>query len=62
MVSKVLGIKLQGDFANIMINNDHMLVGSGVLDNYLSKFCYQKVFQVMNFYTQYLVQLVEIYL
>ena len=25
-----------------MINNDHMLVGSGVLDNYLSKFCYQK--------------------
>ena len=39
---KGIGIKLQGNFANIQINNDHMLVGSGVLDSYLSKFCYQK--------------------
>ena len=39
---KGIGIKLKGNFANIEINNDHMLVGSGVLDSYLSKFCYQK--------------------
>ena len=37
-----LGIKLLGDFTNIQINSDYMLVGSAVLDNYLSKFCYQK--------------------
>ncbi len=36
-----IGIKLLGDFSNIKINNDHMLVGAGVLDNYLSKYCYQ---------------------
>ncbi len=36
------GIKLIGDFTNIQINSDHMLVGAAVLDNYLSKFCYQK--------------------
>ncbi len=38
---KGLGIKLLGDFTNIHLNSDHMLVGSAVLDNYLSKFCYQ---------------------
>ena len=36
-----IGIKLQGDFANIQINSDHILVGAAVLDNYFSKFCYQ---------------------
>ena len=36
-----IGIKLQGNFANVQINPDHMLVGAAVLDNYLSKFCYQ---------------------
>ena len=39
---KGIGVKLQGDFTNIQINTDHMLVGAAVLDNYLSKFCYQK--------------------
>ena len=39
---KGIGIKLQGDFSNIQINTDHMLVGASVLDNYFSKFCYQK--------------------
>jgi UDP-N-acetylmuramate dehydrogenase len=38
---KGIGIKLQGDFTNVQINNDHMLVGAAVLDNYLSKFCYK---------------------
>ena len=38
---KGIGIKLLGDFTNIQINSDHMLVGAAVLDNYLSKFCYQ---------------------
>ncbi len=36
-----IGIKLQGNFAKIKINTDHMLVGAAVLDNYLSKFCSQ---------------------
>ena len=39
---KGTGIKLLGDFTNVEINNDYMLVGSAVLDNYLSKLCYQK--------------------
>ena len=39
---KGIGIKLLGDFANIQLYSDYMLVGAGVLDNYLSKFCYQK--------------------
>tara|TARA_A100001015_G_scaffold274164_1_gene330287 strand:- start:470 stop:1345 length:876 start_codon:yes stop_codon:yes gene_type:complete len=39
---KGIGIKLQGEFTNVQINSDHMLVGAAVLDNYLSKFCYQK--------------------
>ena len=39
---KGIGIKLLGDFTNIQINSDHMLVGAAVLDNYFSKFCYQK--------------------
>tara|TARA_B100000963_G_scaffold193546_1_gene168442 strand:+ start:13982 stop:14857 length:876 start_codon:yes stop_codon:yes gene_type:complete len=38
---KGIGIKLQGDFTNIIINSDHMLVGAAVLDNYFSKFCFQ---------------------
>ncbi len=37
-----IGIKLLGDFTKVQINSDHMLVGAGVLDNYFSKFCYQK--------------------
>ena len=37
-----IGIKLSGDFTNVHIKTDHMLVGAAVLDNYLSKFCYQK--------------------
>ncbi len=36
-----IGIKLLGNFTKIQINTDHMLVGAAVLDNYLSKFCYQ---------------------
>ena len=36
-----IGIKLQGNFTNVQIYPDHMLVGAAVLDNYLSKFCYQ---------------------
>ncbi len=36
-----IAIKLLGDFTKIIINSDHMLVGAAVLDNYLSKFCYQ---------------------
>ena len=36
-----IGIKLQGDFTNIQLNPNYMLVGAAVLDNYLSKFCYQ---------------------
>ncbi len=39
---KGIGIKLQGDFANIQVNSDHLLVGAAVLDNYFSKFCYKK--------------------
>ena len=38
---KGTAIKLLGDFTNIKINSDHMLVGAAVLDNYLSKFCFQ---------------------
>ena len=38
---KGTAIKLLGDFANVKINSDHMLVGAAVLDNYLSKFCFQ---------------------
>ena len=37
-----IGIKLLGDFANVKINSEYMLVGAAVLDNYLSKFCYQR--------------------
>ena len=40
---KGIGIKLLGDFSKVKINSDHMLVGAAVLDNYLSKFCYQKL-------------------
>ena len=36
-----IGIKLQGEFANVIINSDHMIVGASVLDQYLSKYCYQ---------------------
>ena len=39
---KGIGIKLLGDFTDVQVNSDHMLVGAAVLDNYLSKFCYQK--------------------
>ena len=37
-----IGIKLLGDFTDVQINSDHMLVGAAVLDIYFSKFCYQK--------------------
>ena len=36
-----VAIKLGGDFAKIKIENDFMIVGSAVLDNYFSKYCYQ---------------------
>jgi len=39
---KGIGIKLLGDFTEVQINSDHMLVGAAVLDNFFSKFCYQK--------------------
>ena len=35
-----VGIKLGGDFTNVQIKTDYLLVGAAVLDNYLSKFCY----------------------
>ena len=38
---KGIGIKLLGNFTTVKINNDHILVGAAVLDNYFSKFCYQ---------------------
>ena len=38
---KGTAVKLLGDFASVQINSDHMLVGAAVLDNYLSKFCFQ---------------------
>ncbi len=37
-----IGVKLFGDFASVQINSEYMLVGAAVLDNYFSKFCYQK--------------------
>ena len=39
---KGIAVKLLGEFTNIKINPDHMLVGAAVLDSYLSKYCYQK--------------------
>ena len=39
---KGIGIKLLGEFTDVQVNSNHMLVGAAVLDNYLSKFCYQK--------------------
>ncbi len=38
---KGIGIKLVGEFANVQIHSDYMIVGAAVLDNYLSKYCYQ---------------------
>ena len=38
---KGVGIKLSGDFTKVKLNSNYMLVGAAVLDNYLSKFCYQ---------------------
>ena len=38
---KGVGIKLSGDFTKFKLNSNYMLVGAAVLDNYLSKFCYQ---------------------
>ena len=35
---KGIGIKLLGDFTDVQINSDNMLVGAAVLDNYFSKF------------------------
>ena len=39
---KGVGIKLMGDFANVKIGRNYMLVGAAVLDINLSKLCYQK--------------------
>ena len=39
---KGVGIKLMGDFANVKISRNYMLVGAAVLDINLSKLCYQK--------------------
>ena len=36
-----IGLKLLGDFTKIHIEEDSLLVGAGVLDNYFSKYCYQ---------------------
>ena len=36
-----IAIKLSGDFTNIQIKKEYMLVGAAVLDSYLSRFCYQ---------------------
>ena len=44
-----IGIKLLGDFTNVQINSDHMLVGAAVLDNYFSKYCYQNSIQGYEF-------------
>ncbi len=39
---KGIGVRLLGNFTKVQINSNHMIVGAAVLDNYLSKFCYQK--------------------
>ena len=57
-----IGIKLAGDFTTVQIKTDHMLVGAAVLDNYLSKFCYQNGISGMSSYIQFQVQLEVIYL
>ena len=44
-----IAIKLGGDFAKIKIENDIILVGSAVLDNYFSKYCYQNSIQGYEF-------------
>jgi UDP-N-acetylmuramate dehydrogenase len=44
-----LAIKLGGDFAKIKIENDFLIVGSAVLDNYFSKYCYQQSIQGYEF-------------
>jgi UDP-N-acetylmuramate dehydrogenase len=36
-----VGLKLLGDFTQITIEDESLLVGAGVLDNYFSKYCYQ---------------------
>ena len=59
---KGIGVKLLGDFTNIKINTDHMLVGAAVLDNYLSKYCYQKSITGYEFLYTIQGQLEEIFL
>ena len=44
-----IAIKLGGDFAKIKIENDIILAGSAVLDNYFSKYCYQNSIQGYEF-------------
>ena len=44
-----IAFKLGGDFAKITIENDYMIVGSAILDNYFSKFCFQNSFQGYEF-------------
>ena len=44
-----IAIKLGGDFAKIKIENDMIVAGSAVLDNYFSKYCYQNSIQGYEF-------------
>ena len=44
-----IAIKLGGDFAKIYIENDFITVGSAILDNYFSKYCYQHSIQGYEF-------------
>jgi UDP-N-acetylmuramate dehydrogenase len=57
-----LAIKLGGDFAKIKIENDFLIVGSAVLDNYFSNIVINNQFKDMNFYLLYLEPLVETYI
>ncbi len=36
-----IAVKLTGDFTNVQIKKEYMLVGAAVLDSYLSRFCCQ---------------------
>ena len=52
---KGIGIKLVGEFANVQIHSDYMIVGAAVLDNYLQSIVINMEFQVMSFiyYTRF---------
>ena len=57
-----IAIKLGGDFAKIKIENDIILVGSAVLDNYFSNIAIKTLYKVTNFYLHFLEQLGEIFI